>query len=154
VHLTRVHGRPVTANTMAVTLQRSVEFSMMDMAKVAYYPSIYDLAHRFFESAWEEMCGVSYVTMITERSLGFPVVKISSEFHAPLRYGDVITAHLSITHLGTASLGWSYRFENQEGSVVWTSQQTTVCVNMETMKKQAIPEDLRKGLSEHSQGSE
>ena len=92
--------------------------------------------------------------MITERRLGFPVVNITSEFLAPLRYGDTITAHLSITHLGTASLGWDYRFENQEGTVVWTSQQTTVCVNMETMEKQAIPDDLRKGLSEHSQGSE
>ena len=139
---------------MAVTLQRSVEFSMMDMAKVAYYPSIYDLAHRFFESAWEQMCGVSYVTMITERRLGFPVVNITSEFLAPLRYGDTITAHLSITHLGTASLGWSYRFENQEGKVVWTSQQTTVCVNMETIKKQAIPEDLRTGLSNHVEGED
>lgn len=139
---------------MAVTLQRSVEFSMIDMANVAYYPRIYDLAHRFFESAWEQMCGVSYVTMISERNLGFPVVNVTSEFHAPLRYGDIISAQLSISHLGTSSLGWNYRFENQDGMVVWTSQQTTVCVNMETMKKQAIPNDLREGLDEHVQGSE
>lgn len=139
---------------MAVTLQRSVEFSMIDMANVAYYPRIYDLAHRFFESAWEQMCGVSYVTMITERNLGFPVVNVTSEFHAPLRYGDIISAQLSISHLGTSSLGWTYRFENQDGMVVWTSQQTTVCVNMETMKKQAIPNDLREGLDEHVQGSD
>ncbi len=134
---------------MAVTLQRSVEFSMIDMANVAYYPRIYDLAHRFFESAWEQMCGVSYVTMITERNLGFPVVNVTSEFHAPLRYGDTITASVSITSIGTTSLGWKYVFQNQSGETLWVSEQATVCVDMDTMEKQPIPEGLRQGLQQH-----
>ena len=37
---------------MAVEIQRTVEFSMIDMANVAYYPRIFDLAHKVFEEAW------------------------------------------------------------------------------------------------------
>ena len=40
---------------MAVTLERRVDYPMIDNANIAYYPRIYDLAHRFFEEAWELM---------------------------------------------------------------------------------------------------
>ena len=40
---------------MAVTLERRVDYPMIDNAIIAYYPRIYDLAHRFFEEAWELM---------------------------------------------------------------------------------------------------
>ena len=32
---------------MAVHLQRGVDFPMVDLANIAYYPRIFDLAHRF-----------------------------------------------------------------------------------------------------------
>ena len=38
---------------------------------------------------------------------------------------------------------------NQDDVVVWRSEQMTVCVDMDTMVKQPIPEDLRPGLSQH-----
>ena len=37
---------------MAVHLQRGVDFPMVDLANIAYYPRIFDLAHRFFEDSW------------------------------------------------------------------------------------------------------
>ncbi|MCH1616728.1 MAG: acyl-CoA thioesterase [Candidatus Poseidonia sp.] len=134
---------------MAVEIQRAVEFSMIDMANVAYYPRIFDLAHKVFEEAWLPMCGVSYPTLINERRVGFPVVSLTSTFHAPLRYGDTITASVGITSIGTTSLGWKYEFRNPSGETLWVSEQATVCVNMDTMEKQPIPDDLRTGLTQH-----
>ena len=138
---------------MAVEIQRTVEFSMIDMASVAYYPRIFDLAHKVFEQAWQAMCSVSYPTLVNDRRVGFPVVSLSSTFHAPLRYGDVITATVAIASIGTTSLCWNYTFVNQRGETVWTCDQATVCVNMDTMEKQPIPEDLRPGLRHHVEGA-
>lgn len=132
-----------------MTVERSVGFSMIDMANVAYYPRIFDLAHQVFEEAWSEMCGVSYPELVNTRRVGFPVVSVSSTFLAPLRYGDVVRATVSISSVGTASLGWRYEFVNQGGVALWHSEQTTVCVNMDTMETQPIPEDLRPGLARH-----
>ena len=74
--------------TMSISLTRKVDFPMLDLAGIAYFPRIYDLAHRFFEDAWLEICGVSYPHIINEMKIGFPVVDIQTKFIQPLKYGD------------------------------------------------------------------
>lgn len=134
---------------MALTAVRTVEFSMVDLANIAYYPRIFDLAHRFFESVWPDICQQTYPALINERRLGFPVVNVESEFLHPLRYGDTITAQITFTAMGTSSLGWRYRFFNQANKLVWYSTQTTVCVNMDTMETTPLPDDIRAGVQPH-----
>jgi 4-hydroxybenzoyl-CoA thioesterase len=131
---------------MAVQINRGVDFPMVDMANIAYYPRIFDLAHRFFEDSWVPICNIRYADLLLQRKLGFPVVHVESDFHAPLRYGDTITATIWIEELGESSCTWCYEFHNQKDELVWTSTQVTVCVNMETMKRSVIPEELRQGL--------
>ena len=132
---------------MAVQVKRGVAFPMVDWANIAYYPRIFDLAHRFFEDAWTHICDVRYADLLLIRKIGFPVVHVESDFHAPLRYGDTITATIWIDAVGESSCTWCYEFHNQNRELLWTSSQVTVCVNMESMKRQSIPEDLRQALS-------
>jgi YbgC/YbaW family acyl-CoA thioester hydrolase len=139
---------------MVLESERTVEFSMVDLANIAYYPRIFDLAHRFFEAAWPSICGQTYPHVLYERRLGFPVLNVESSFHHPLRYGDTITARITIPHLGTTSIVWRYRFYNQEGALVWSSRQTTVCVDMETMNPLPLPDDIRSGLKKHYQAED
>ena len=134
---------------MAVELTRRVDFPMVDMAGIVYYPRIYDLAHRFFEESWELICGISYPEIMSEMKLGFPVVDVKSTFHSPIKYGDSVTAKISITHVGNSSCKWSYQFYNQDNLLLWTSEQVTVCVNLEKMDSVSIPKNLRNGLEGH-----
>lgn len=131
---------------MAVQLSRRVDFPMIDMAGVSYYPRIYDLAHRFFEDSWVEICGIDYPTIINEMRLGFPVVDVKSTFVKPLRYGDEITANITISDVGSKSCTWDYSFYNQKQELLWESKQVTVCVSMDTMESKPIPDSLKKGL--------
>jgi len=137
---------------MATYLSRRVDFPMVDMANVAYYPRIYDLAHRFFEEAWEDICGLSYPTLVNDLRIGFPVVDISTKFHAPLRYGDTIHAKIWISQVGNKSATWEYEFRNQDDLLLWESTQVTVCVSMETMDSLEIPEVLKSGMTDSNQG--
>ena len=132
---------------MAVQVKRGVDFPMVDLANIAYYPRIFELAHRFFEDAGTHICDVRYADLLLIRKIGFPVVHVESDFHAPLRYGDTITATIWIDAVGESSCTWCYEFHNQNRELLWTSSQVTVCVNMESMKRQSIPEDLRQALS-------
>jgi len=134
---------------MVLRQERTVEFAMVDMANIAYYPRIFDLAHRFFESVWEDICGQSYPYIINTRRLGFPVVSVDASFHHPLRFGDRIDAHITFTNIGKTSLGWRYRFFNQDDVLVWQSTQTTVCIDMDSMEPKPIPADLREGMERH-----
>ena len=131
---------------MAVQLSRRVDFPMIDMTGVSYYPRIYDLAHRFFEDSWVEICGIDYPTIINEMRLGFPVVDVKSTFLKPLRYGDEITANITISDVGSKSCTWDYSFYNQKQELLWESKQVTVCVSMDTMESKPIPDSLKKGL--------
>ena len=130
-------------------LTRRVDFPMVDMAGIVYYPRIYDLAHRFFEESWELICGISYPEIMREMKLGFPVVDVKSTFHSPIKYGDSVSAIISITHVGNSSCKWSYQFYNQDNLLLWTSEQVTVCVNLEKMDSVSIPNNLRNGLEGH-----
>ena len=132
---------------MAVQVKRGVDFPMVDLANIAYYPRIFDLAHRFFEDALTHICDGRYSDLLLIRKTGFPVFHVESDFHAPLRYGDTITATIWIDAVGESSCTWCYEFHNQNRELLWTSSQVTVCVNMESMKRQSIPEDLRQALS-------
>ena len=134
---------------MAVQLTRRVDYPMLDNANIAYFPRIYDLAHRFFEECWESMCGISYPEMIGERRIGFPVVHIETDFIAPLRYGDTVHATIWLTQVGTTSCTWAYEFHNQKQELLWSSSQVTVCVDMDSLESKAIPDDLRAGLLNH-----
>ena len=58
-------------------------------------------------------------------------------------------ARITFTKVGTTSLVWRYRFFNQDNQLVWYSTQTTVCVDMDTMEPQTIPDDVRKGVLLH-----
>ena len=131
---------------MPVTLSRRVDFPMLDMAGIAFYPRIFDLAHRFFEDSWEQICGITYPTILMNLEIGFPVVNVNSQFHAPFRYGDNVTATIWISEVGTKSCTWKYEFHNQKGVLLWSSEQVTVCVSMKNMESLPIPSDLRLGL--------
>ena len=95
------------------------------------------------------MVGKSYPEMINKLKIGFPVVNIETDFHHPIRYGDIITAKISIAKVGGKSCTWDYQMYNQNEQLLWTSKQVTVCVNMDTLQPMELPDWIRDGLSKH-----
>jgi len=80
---------------MTFTSARRVDFPMIDMAGIIYYPQFWDLAHRFYEESWEHSCGMHYDVILNEHRIGFPLVHSDAQFLHPLSYGD--TVHCTIT---------------------------------------------------------
>lgn len=134
---------------MAVRSRRRVDFPMIDAAGIAYYPRIYDLCHRMFEESWEQFTDYTYHQIIDDVGIGFALKHIQSEFHLPIRYGDYIDISISISRIGNSSCTWEYSMKNQDGFLVWTSSQTTVCVDMNTLKPMDIPTEIRKAMEKH-----
>ena len=132
---------------MAVNFNRRVDFPMVDSANIMYYPVYWDLAHRFFEEAWEVICGIDYPTILHEHKLGFPAVHNECDFHRPLTYGDVINCTIWIERVGTKSCTWAYQYHNQDGELVWTGKMITVCATFPGGGESVqIPDWLKEGL--------
>ena len=141
-----LHRMEALANGMAVELQRRVDFPMIDLAQVVYYPEYFDLAHRFFEESWEKICGITYPVITQEMNLGFPAVHTSADHLAPLRYGDDVHCKLWIESVGNSSIVWRYQFSNQEHELCWDARVVTVCVDMQTFEKCGVPDEIADAL--------
>ena len=133
---------------MTFVSSRRIDFPMVDLAGIVYYPRFWDLAHRFYEESWDYTCGIQYNEVLQNYRLGFPLVHSEANFHYPLKYGDTATCKLKIKRIGNTSITWSFEIFNQEEILCWTSLQTTVCTSMdEITKKVSVPEWMREGLS-------
>ena len=134
---------------MAYTSTRRVDFPMVDMAKIVYYPRFWDLAHRFYEESWEHSCGIHYNDILSERRIAFPLVHSEAEFLNPISYGDNVQCTITVPRIGNTSIEWHYEFRNQDGILCWKAKQVTVCTSMDEVKsKIPVPDWMRSGLEE------
>ena len=121
---------------------------MVDMAKIVYYPQFWDLAHRFYEESWEYSCGMHYNEILREYKIGFPLVHSEANFRHPLAYGDTVYCTITVPKIGETSITWRIEFRNQDGTLCWSADQVTVCVDMSDVKKKiTVPHWMREGLS-------
>ena len=133
---------------MAFVSERRVDFPMVDLAKIVYYPRFWDLAHRFYEESWEDSCCMHYNTILSEHMIAFPLVHSDTQFLHPVAYGDTIQCTLTVPKVGNTSITWRYEFRNQDGVLCWTSDQVTVCTDMsEVQSKMIVPDWMREGLA-------
>ncbi|HEY7698614.1 MAG TPA: acyl-CoA thioesterase, partial [Vicinamibacteria bacterium] len=67
---------------MAFTSIQKIRFDDVDGAGIVYYPQFFHLCHAAFEDFFDTAAPVSYPALVKDRRLGFPTVKIESEFKA------------------------------------------------------------------------
>ena len=138
-------------DSMPFVSERRVDFPMVDLARIVYYPRFWDMAHRFYEESWEYSCGMHYNHILSERRIGFPLVHSEAEFLHPLSYGDTVHCKITVPRVGNTSIEWHYEFRNQEGTLCWKAKQITVCTSMDDLKsKIPVPDWMREGLSKLS----
>jgi YbgC/YbaW family acyl-CoA thioester hydrolase len=123
----------------------TVRFGDTDLAGIAYYPRMFDFIHKAMEDFFAAQCGVTYPELISERRVGFPLVKSEVDFRSPLFFGDEATISVTTTKVGNSSIGFRYRFSVGERDC-FDARMTVCCVEMDTVKPIPIPKDLRPGL--------
>ncbi|MBI5364645.1 MAG: acyl-CoA thioesterase [Planctomycetes bacterium] len=126
----------------AFTTLIQVRFGHVDPAGIAYFPRIYDYLHDVFEELWEQHVGERYYRILCDQKIGFPLAHSEVDFQRPLRFGDRPIVRVTCFQLGRSSLGLRYVFE-LDGAVCVEARQTTVCVELDTMKSMAMPDKWR-----------
>ncbi len=123
-------------------------FGDIDDAGIAYYPKFFHYFHCAFEDWWSDELGVDYAELMHERDLGFPAVKVESEFFAPIRYGDEPVVHVGVLRVGNSSVefGFWMTLPGQEPEVRCRARITTVAVKMSEGTKMSVPEEWREAF--------
>ena len=124
--------------------KHKVRFDDVDGAGIVYYPRYFHFCHKSFEDFFNQRAGISYPTLINEMGIGFPTVKISSEFIEPLYYGDEIISRLSVSKIGNASLVTRYQFlRAKDNRICFEAKIILVCMDLAKKSSMLIPINLR-----------
>ena len=126
-----------------------VRFGDVDYAGIMYYPQFFRNFHAVFEDMFGARLGVPYMSILKERRIGFPMVKLHTEFQKPFRFGDPMRLRITCTRVGKSSIDFLYHGHNgadAEPSV--EARATVVTVNLDTLAPVAIPPDILAVLRE------
>ncbi|HET6349579.1 MAG TPA: thioesterase family protein [Candidatus Krumholzibacteria bacterium] len=129
---------------MKFTTELPVRFGEIDQAGVVYYPRFFHYFHQAFEEWFRQALGVSYPDLVLNEGIGFPTVRIESEFLRPLRYGDRARVHIEVMDVGRASLTLRYELVRLPDEVL-SARATikTVAIKNATFSSVSIPDAWR-----------
>jgi len=126
---------------------RLIRFSDCDPAGIVFYPQYFVMLNGLVEDWVSDGLGVGYHTLIGERRVGLPTVKLDADFRAVSRMGDQVMLGLSVAQLGSRSITLSLRcFEPTSGEVRMQVRQVLVTTSLDTHRAIAVPDDMRAAI--------
>jgi 4-hydroxybenzoyl-CoA thioesterase len=120
-----------------------VYFGDVDPAHIVYYPNIFHYCHVAFERFFADFVGIPYPQLIESERLGFPAVKVASDFRKRIKYGEDIRLQVTVARLGNSSVEFCYHGRSADGDSYFQANVTVVAVDMDTFKPVAVPAKYR-----------
>jgi 4-hydroxybenzoyl-CoA thioesterase len=137
---------------MSYAREFAVPFGVVDHARVVYYPRFFDFFHRTFE-AWFGALGASYPQLVLEENLGFPTVRVETEFVKPVRYGDRLRVELELAEVGRRSITVRYTAVRlPDGEVAARATVKKALVDNDRFVSVDIPEAWRRRFEAFMEG--
>lgn len=129
---------------MSFACEFPIRFGDIDYARVVYFPRFFHIFHQTFEEWFGQALGVSYPDLVNKENIGFPSVKVETEFVAPVHYGDRVRVELELAELGTRSITCRYTMARVADEVIAARATIkTVAVDNNTFKSMRIPDRWR-----------
>jgi 4-hydroxybenzoyl-CoA thioesterase len=135
---------------MAYTTRVRVRFGDEDHAQIVYYPRFFNFFHIAFEDFFNDN-GFSYQKVLDDEGIGFPTVRVETDFKRTLRFGDVFEIEVELVRIGRSSATFHYR-GRKAGELAAEAWMTVVCVDMRTWRPREIPERYRALFTQHLAG--
>ena len=130
---------------------RRIRFSDCDPAGIVFYPQYFVMFNGVVEDWVSDVLGIGYHTLVADRRVGLPTVRLEVDFKGVSRLGDAVTLSLEVERLGERSLTLALRCTGQgDDDLRMAMRQVIVTTSLETHKSIAIPEDLRAAIARWS----
>ncbi|HEU4364279.1 MAG TPA: thioesterase family protein [Candidatus Krumholzibacteria bacterium] len=140
---------------MTFSAEFDVRFGDIDHARVVYYPRFFHYFHQAFEEWFGRALGVSYPDLVLKENVGYPSVRVESEFLRPLRYGDRIRVDLELLDVGRTSITVRYTLVRlTDGEVSARATIKNVAIDNDTFEPVVISEAWRGRFERFRTGAE
>jgi 4-hydroxybenzoyl-CoA thioesterase len=129
--------------------ERPVRFEDVDAASIVFFSRFLNYCHEAMEALLAPLEG-GYASLIVDRRIGMPAVRVEAEWKAPLRFGDVAHIGVVVEHVGTSSCTFRYEFVRaRDGEKVAVIRHIVVLSDLTVLKSVKIPDDVRAILERH-----
>ena len=129
-----------------------VRFEDCDPAGIIFYPRFFALVNRLVEDWFGDELGQSFRALHMEQRKGVPTVQFACDFKAPVRLGDALDMRLAVAHLGSSSCQLSIDARLAE-TLAAQFEQTIVYTDLDAMKSEPWPDDLRDNIARFTKGA-
>ncbi|WFR94443.1 acyl-CoA thioesterase [Rhizobium tumorigenes] len=132
---------------MAFKTTRPLRFGDCDPSGIAYFPSYLNILVGVLEDYFAAL-GFPWKTMIEERRIGVPTVRLDLTFSSPGFQGDELEFVVIVRRIGRASLDLEHQV-SARGKILWTATHRVVATNLDTQQSLAWPADISAALEHH-----
>ncbi len=134
-------------------LLRTVEFCETDMAGIMHFSNFFRWMEAC-EAGFYRSLGLPLISFVPGSVVGWPRVRASCDYKAPLRFNDVIEVKLFLKEVRSKGVVYVFQFRKVEGGevrplVLAQGEMAVVCVTSDAAGKmiaQPIPADVRAKL--------
>ena len=120
---------------------RQIEFVDTDMAGIMHFSNYYRMMEAA-ETSFFRGLGLPLFEECEGRVIGWPRVRSRCDYHAPLRFNDIVEVHLFVKEIRTQALTFFFRFRKRrpDGSreAVARGELTTVCATLDPVTQAIV----------------
>jgi acyl-CoA thioester hydrolase len=106
----------------------------------------------YYDIAWTEYfraLGFNYQTLLEKTGADTVLAKTTIEFKAPARFDEMLEIYARISKIGNKSLTFDFEiYREGEDLLINTATSIYVCVDPKTLASIAVPDSLRRIISE------
>ena len=131
----------------AFARERLIRFSDCDPAGIVFYPQYFVMFNGLVEDWVDEGLGMGFRTLVIERRIGLPTVRLEADFRAVSQMGDRVELSLQVERLGSRSLTLDSRCTSADnGQLRMQMRQVLVTTSLESHQAVEIPHDVREAI--------
>ena len=120
-----------------------VRFGDCDAAGIVFYPRYLEMFNSLVEDWFREKLDFSFSEIVTHRGWGLPTVHLEVDFLAPSVFGDVLSAVLRVTAIGTTSMNLDIVLQGPAGADRVRGKVVLVLIDRKQLRAIPIPDELR-----------
>jgi 4-hydroxybenzoyl-CoA thioesterase len=135
---------PLGKILMIFTARRMIQFHHCDPAGIVFYPQFFYILSEVKEEFLIHI-GQPMHKMINEQRIGWPMVRLETDFKKPSRYGDQVEIDIQLFKLGGASIGLQYSLRGSEGERM-LAKTIIVLTHLDTGRPVPMTEAIRSAL--------
>lgn len=120
-----------------------VRFADCDPAGIVFYPRYFEMFNNLVEDWCHQALGLSFRELHLGCDWGLPTVHVETDFVAPSEIGDILSAELRVSKIGSASMMLQVCLNDQRGEPRVKGKLVLVLMDLKLRKAIPIPEEIK-----------